>query len=43
MIMVKPGMPYLDIVRDTKEKVAIYNNIYKGYLAFFFCVWHTVW
>ena len=22
MVMVKPGMPYLDIMRDTKERVS---------------------
>ena len=27
ILMVKPGMPYLDIVRDTKERVSCFRCI----------------
>ena len=27
ILMVKPGMPYLDIVRDAKEKVKYINTV----------------
>ena len=26
ILMVKPGMPYLDIVRDTKERVSYFSD-----------------
>ena len=29
IIMVKPGMPYLDIVRDTKERVSYKSVVHK--------------